>query len=177
LLINPANNQIIFAATNLGVYRTTNGGTSWTVVSANNAYDIEFKPGDPNTVYAAGTIFRISTNGGTSFSTITLPSTAIQRLAIGVSPNDPNYVYLLAADNSSSGFLALYRSINSGSSFSTMSSASSINVLGWSTAGTDTGGQGWYDLCMAVSPLNKDEIVVGGVNVWRSLNGGSNWTL
>ncbi|HRD40499.1 MAG TPA: hypothetical protein PLC65_17855, partial [Bacteroidia bacterium] len=55
--------------------------------------------------------------------------------------------------------------------------ATSPNLLGWSSTGSDTGGQGWYDLCVAASPLNKDEVVVGGVNVWRTTNGGSNWTI
>lgn len=179
LLINPNNTQIVMAATNSGIYRTTNGGTSWTIVSNQNTYDLEFKPGDPNTVYAAGNNFRISTNGGASFTQITagLPTTGFQRLAIAVTPNDNNYVYLLGSRSSDSGFEGLYRSTVGGTLFTAMSTSANINVLGWNSTGTDVGGQGWYDLCIAASPLDKDEIVVGGVNVWRSLNGGTNWSI
>lgn len=176
LIINPSNTQILLAAANTGIYRTSNGGTSWTQVSTSNCYDLEFKPGDPNTVYAGGTSLRVSTNGGTSFTQITSGiSTSAGRMAIAVTPHDVNYVYVLASNNSNNGFLGLYRSTNSATSFSLMSSTP--NILDWSTTGNGTGGQGWYDLCIAASPLNKDEIYTGGVNVWRSTNGGTSWSL
>jgi len=176
LLINPSNTQIVLAATNSGIYRTTNGGTNWTQVSTSSCYDLEFKPGDPNTVYAGGTSFRVSTNGGVSFTQITSGiTTTAGRMSIAVTPNDVNFVYVLASDNSTNGFLGLYQSTTSGTAFSLMSSTP--NILDNSTTGSGTGGQGWYDLCIAASPLNKNEVVVGGVNVWRSLNGGSSWTL
>lgn len=179
LLINPSNTQIVLAATTGGIYRTTNGGTSWSVVNNQNTYDLEFKPGDPNVIYAGGTNFRMSTNGGASFTTITsgLPTGGVQRMAVAVTSDDPNYVYVLAANSANSGFLGLYRSTVGGTAFATMSSSTTINILGWNSTGTDVGGQGWFDLCLAVSPLNKDEVVSGGVNVWRSLNGGSTWSL
>ncbi|MDI9339862.1 MAG: T9SS type A sorting domain-containing protein [Sediminibacterium sp.] len=177
LLINPSNPQIILAATNIGIYRTTNGGTNWTQVFTSSTYDLEFKPGDPNTVYAGGTTFRKSIDGGVTWTTIStgIPTTGVNRMAIAVTPNDANYVYVLASSSADDGFQGLYRSINSGTGFTTM--ATSPNLLGWSNTGGDTGGQGWYDLCVAASPLNKDEVVVGGVNVWRSTNGGTNWSI
>lgn len=176
LIINPSNPQILLAATNQGIYRTTNGGTSWTVVNAANCYDLEFRPGDPNIVYASGSSFRISTNGGASFTQVSsgIPTSA-SRMAIAVTPADSLYVYVLAGNGSNSGFLGFYRSTSGGTTFAVMSTTP--NVLGWSSAGTDTGGQSWYDLCVAASPLDKDEVVVGGVNVWRSFNGGTNWSI
>jgi len=177
LLINPSNTQILLAATNAGIYRTTNGGTSWSQVSTFSCYDLEFKPGDPNTVYAGGTTFYLSTNGGANFIQITsgIAVSGVNRMAIAVTPDDVNYVYVLASLSSNSGFQGLYRSTTSGTSFSVMST--SPNILNWSNTGSGTGGQGWYDLCIAASPNNKLEIVTGGVNVWKSTNGGSSWTI
>jgi hypothetical protein len=177
LIINPSNTQILMAATSSGIYRTVNGGTNWTQVITNNTYDLEFKPTDPNTVYAAGTSFRRSTNGGASWTQITsgITTTGVNRMAIAVTPDDVNYVYVLASNSTGSGFQGLYRSTASGSVFTQMSTTP--NVLGWSSTGSDTDGQGWYDLCIAASPLDKNEIVVGGVNVWRSLDGGSAWSI
>lgn len=177
LIINPTNSQVLIAATNNGIYRTTNAGTSWTQVSAGSTYDVEFKPGNSSVVYAAGTSFKLSTDGGLTFTVINtgIPTTGVNRMAIAVTPNDVNYVYVLASNSSNSGFQGFYRSTNSGATFSLM--ASTPNLLGWSNVGSDTGGQGWYDLCVAASPLNKDEVVVGGVNVWRTTNGGSNWSI
>jgi hypothetical protein len=176
LIINPSNTQILMAATNAGIYRTANGGTNWTQVSTIDAYDLEFKPTDPNTVYAtSNAAFYLSTNGGTSFTAISngIPTTGANRLAIAVTAADPNYVYVLRS-NSSSAFGGLYRSVTSGTAFTVMSTTP--DVLANSCAGTAGSGQGWYDLAIASSPLNQDEVVVGGVNHWRSLNGGSTWT-
>lgn len=177
LVINPVNPQILLAATNVGLYRTTNGGTSWTTVLTGNWFDIEFKPGDPNTVYAgSNTSFRVSTDGGATFTAISsgITTSGTNRMAIAVTPADQNYVYVLTS-NSSSNFGGLYRSVNSGTSFSVMST--SPNVIGNSCTGNSTGtGQGWFDLAIAVSPNNKDRVDVGGVNVWSSNNGGATGT-
>lgn len=177
LIINPSNPQILLAATNTGVYRTANGGANWTLVNAANTCDLEFKPGDPNTVYAAGNSFSVSTNGGQNFMQITtgIPTTGVNRMAIAVSTNDANYVYVLASSSSNSGYQGFYTSVNSGMSFT--ASTNTLNLLGWSNAGTDSGGQGWYDLCIASSPNNKNEVVVGGVNVWRSTDAGATWSI
>jgi hypothetical protein len=178
LIINPTNPQILIAATNAGIYRTTNGGTNWTQINSVNSFDLEFKPGDPNTVYATGTSFYLSTNGGTSFSQISagIATTGSNRMAVAVTSNSLglNYVYVIASSSASSGLLGIYRSTNSGVNFTNM--ATTPDVLANSCNGTGTGGQGWYDLAIAASPLNANEVVVGGVNHWRSTNGGTNWT-
>ena len=178
LLINPSNTQIVYAATSVGIYRTANGGTNWTMVQSGDFKDIEFKPRNPNVIYGstANSTFYRSTNGGTSFSQITTGlSTGAGRFAIGVTNADTNYVYVLAANNTDQGFFGLYQSTNGGTSFTNMSTTP--NVLGWADDGSDTGGQGWYDLSIAVSPTNKNVVIVGGVNIWKSTNGGASWTL
>jgi hypothetical protein len=178
LIIDPLNPLVLFAATNGGIYRTINGGTSWTQVSTLNAYDVEFKPGSSTTIYAAGTTFYISTNSGASFTQVSsgIPITGCNRMSIAVTPADPNYVYVIGSNSSTNGFLGLYRSINSAGTFSTMST--SPDVLANACNGTGAGAQGWYDLCIGASPLNKDLISVGGVNVWSSNTGGAtgSWT-
>ncbi len=181
LIINPNNPQTLFAATNAGIYRTTNGGTNWTQLNSTvSFYDIEFNPGNPNTIYAAGTTFYKSTNGGTSFSSagVTgLPAAAnLSRMAIAVTANDTNYVYILASKNSTNGYAfdGVFRSTNSGVAFTTMSTTP--DILSNPCAGTGGSAQGWYDLAFGANPLNKNDISVGGINVWRSTNGGTTWT-
>ncbi|MBK8142624.1 MAG: hypothetical protein IPK57_17695 [Chitinophagaceae bacterium] len=70
LVQSPTNANVLIAATSQGLFRTTNGGTTWTLVSpnSNRYFDIEWKPGSSTTVYActAGT-FYISTDGGVTF--------------------------------------------------------------------------------------------------------------
>ena len=53
----------------------------------------------------------------------------------------------------------------------------SPNLLGWSSTGSDSDGQAWYDLAFAVSPINENILFVGGVNTWRSTDGGISWNL
>jgi len=181
LLINPQNPNTLFAGTSDGVWRSLNGGTTWTHVLT-TAYpdgikDMEFKPGDTTVLYAVGVSFHKSTNGGTSFSTITsgLPSsTLVDRLAIGVTAANPAYVYVLASDASTDAFYGLYRSTNSGTSFATQST--SPNLLGFNSTGSDATGQGWYTLSIGVSPTSATTVFVGGVNMWKSTDGGVNWT-
>ena len=175
VLVNPTNPQIILVFASNGIHRSTNGGTSFTQVSTAAVSDGEFKPGDPTTVYACGTTFRKSTDGGATWgAAVTLPLTGITRIAMAVSAANPAYVYLLAANNTDSGFKGLMRSTNSGGTFTSQSTTP--NVLGFDN-GADAGGQGWYDLAIAASPTNAEEVIIGGVNHWKSTNGGSTWTM
>ena len=167
VLINPLNTVEVFAFTSVGIYRTRNSGTTWALVSAGYFKDAEYKPGDTTTIYAAnGSMVSRSVNGGQSFSNTTFSSSGLSQIRIAVTPADPNYLYIVGTD-ASDAFGRLVRSTNSGATFTTMSSATP-NILG--------GNQGWYDLTIAASPTNANEIVVGGIDLWRSTNGGAGWT-
>jgi PKD repeat protein/photosystem II stability/assembly factor-like uncharacterized protein len=175
MLQHPTNAQILLAATNGGVYRSTNAGANWTLSFAGNFQGIEFKPDDPNIVYgvASGNFYR-STDDGVTFSMITNGLPGGQRAAIAVSPAAPNTVYVLISGNDS-GFKGFYRSTDAGVSFVTR--ATTPNILDWSCGGTDSGGQGWYDLAVTASPVNADYVFTGGVDIWRSTNGGAAWAI
>ena len=178
VLINPINTQIILVFSNSGIYRSINGGVTFSLTSggATGFKDGEFKPGDPNTVYAAsGAFFCKSTNGGATWTSVNLPLTGIGRLSLAVSDANPSVVYLLASSSSDNGFKGLMRSSNSGTNFTIQSATP--NILGYSTDGSSTGGQGWYDLAIAVNPTNDDEIIVGGINQWKSINGGVSFNI
>lgn len=178
LLIHPTDSNILLAAANNGVYKTTDAGNTWSLVLAGNFKDMEFKPGDANTVYVCGTAFFVSTNAGSSFAGVSagLPAAnQVSRLALAVTEANPEYVYVLAGNATDSGLLGVYRSTNGGASFSLRASAP--NLLGYSPTGATTGGQAWYDLSLAASPSNAEEVYVGGINIWKSLNGGASWSL
>lgn len=176
IIINPNDPNIIFVATSHGLFRTTDGGSNWMSVLSGTIRDVEFNPANPNTVFActATNFFKSTAGGGLNTYTgiingLASPS-AIGRMAIGVTPADTNYVYVLVSDVNTSGFLGLYRSTNAGNNFSLMTN--SPNVFGYNTNGNDSGGQSWYDMALAVSPVNENIVFTGGINVWRSVNGG-----
>ena len=177
ILIDPTNTNVIIAATSFGIYRSLDAGNNWTLEKSGSFKDMKFKPGDPTTIYATGTGFFRSTDNGDNWTQISSGFTSnvsFSRMALAVTPADPNYVYVLASA-ADYGHEGIYRSTNSGATFTQRSS--SPNILGWSTTGNDQGGQGWYDLTIACSPTNKDFIVTGGVNIWKSTNGGTSMQL
>ncbi len=178
IIIHPTNSNILHVATSYGLYKSTDAGANWTNVMTGSFRDVEFQPGNPNTVFAcSATTFFKSTDGGDTYSASGSglpPSGDIGRMAIAVTPADPNYIYVLVSNDFDSGFLGLYRSTNGGSSFSLRTN--SPNVFGYNTSGSDSGGQSWYDMALAVSPTNKNIVFTGGINVWRSTNGGASLT-
>jgi hypothetical protein len=179
LLINPNNPNNLLAATSNGIYRTVDAGVTWAQAENGVGYrDLEFKSSDPNTVYASGNIFKRSVDGGVSFNQITsgVPNADVGRIAIGVSPANDNYVYLLVSrETRPQNFIGLYRSVNSGTDFNMMSNTP--NILGYDLGlPPDSSGQGDYDLALAVSPTDPNLIFTGGINIWKSANGGTSWT-
>ncbi len=177
LLMHPTNSSILFAAGN-GIHRTTDAGTTWTQVNGSTFRDLEFKPGNPNVLYASGNNSQVyrSTNGGDTWSQInTGMSGSGGRTSLGVSPANPEYLYALVANPSNNGFLGFYRTTNGGDSWTIR--ANSPNLLGWEMDGSDAGGQGWYDLAIAVSQTDANEVYIGGVNNWKSTDGGASWNI
>jgi len=177
LLVDPNDSDILYAATTSGLYKTTDAGNSWTKKYSANFIDIQFKPDNSAVIYGStkygGDIYR-STNSGSTWSRVL--STSGTRAEIAVSPDNPDYVYSIIS-NYSNGLYGIYKSVDGGSSFTKMTDTNSPNMLGWNCDGSDSGGQGWYDLCIAVDPTDADRVVVGGVNSWISSNGGSDWAL
>jgi photosystem II stability/assembly factor-like uncharacterized protein len=192
--MDPTNPLVMLAASDGGIYRTTDGWATKTLTNLDgsfNIHDIKFKPGDSNTVYASGKhvgdptnneIFWKSTNNGVSWTYVDsgLPNNSlVSRIIIGVSAANADYVYLLAG-NTNGGYLGTYRSSNSGTSFSTMSSyPSTANILhtDFPTPTNQNNGQATHDLAIAVAPNNINTLTIGGINQYRSTDGGATWTL
>ncbi len=175
MIQHPTDPTIILAATSGGIYRSTDGGTTWTNRKTGDFKSIAFKPTNPAIVYAAaGASFYRSADNGVTWVQITAGITSGQRGVVAVTAANPNYVYFLQSDGSS-GFKGVYRSTDSGLNFTTRST--SPNILDWSCDGSGTGGQGWYDLSLAADPQNAETIYVGGVNVWKSTNGGTSFAI
>ena len=175
----PSNNKIIYAAGTNGIDKTINSGQSWTNIKKDITFDIKIKPDDENTIYAAGNTFEFSTDGGDSWQQSNqqnqLPASKdVSRIAIAVTPFNPNNVYAVVA-NSANGFSGFYVSTDAGYNWKNQSN--SPNLLGWMPTGMDEGGQGFYDLCIAVSPIDDSLIYIGGINVWKSTNLGRDWKL
>jgi photosystem II stability/assembly factor-like uncharacterized protein len=175
LLKDPENDLTILAATSQGLYKTLDGGDTWDILLSSNTFvDIEAKPNNFSTLYGStnsGEIYT-SIDGGVSWDLAI--DTGGFRTEMAVSMNQPNRVYAVVV-NYSNGLLGIYKSTDSGTTFSMI--YNDKNLLEWSATGGSSGGQGFYDLSIAASPNNANTLVVGGVNTWRSYNGGSSWAI
>ncbi len=166
ILVHPTNSNIMHVAVrSYGLFRTTNGGSSWTEVITAGIEDVVYKPGSTSVLYATGNDFYKSTNSGASFTQITSGFASSQRMKIGVSPANSNYVYVLQKNGSSFGWL--YRSTDSGNNFTILQEHT--------TATNYIGSQASRDMAIAVSNTNINEIHIGGLDMYVSTNGGSSF--
>jgi len=160
LLIDPNNVNTVFATTKNSIQRTTDGGTTWTdVFTENNANfnDINYKIGSTSVLYATSKSgkFYISTNNGANWSVASSPSSS--RLDLALTADDTDLILTLDTNG------VLRRSIDQGSTWTTVSTISGYNP------------QGGYNMTLAISPLDKNLVLAGGVEGWRSTNGGAAW--
>ena len=181
VIINPNNPDSAYAVTNNNIMISTDAGSSWApIYIAGRWRDIEFKPGTPSTIYAAkqssgGSNIHRSTDGGANWIEINNGMTGSRyRPLIAVTPDNPEVIYALFS-GSDDEFHGLYKSSDSGENWALQSD--SPNILGRDTDGSSTGGQSWYDLSLAVSTENENLLYVGGINLWKTTNGGQNWTI
>ncbi len=177
LLVDPNNSNILYAASNGGLYKTTDAGVNWSQISLNIYKDLEFNPGNSAIIYAStadGKIFRTA-NSGVTWSQV-LSNASGKRTELAVTGANSSIVYAVMA-SPTSGLQAIYKSTNSGLSFTQVFSGSTTNLLDWACDGSGSGGQAWYDLAIAADPNNANVVYVGGINNWKSVNAGSSWSI
>ena len=188
LIINPSDTNTLVLATNGGMYITHNAGATWTSTDPGSFNQVIYNPGDTTILYASrypgggdpsSQIMR-STNGGNTWTVVTSYPDA-QRIALAVCPIAPHVVKALAS-NSSSGFKGIYGSSNSGATFAPLfedGGSCTQNLLGYELGlpTTACNGQGWYDLCIAINPTDPNKVIVGGVNNYYSVDGGTTWNI
>ncbi|MDB5282637.1 MAG: hypothetical protein JWO06_1712, partial [Bacteroidota bacterium] len=70
ILINPVDTNIMIAATNAGVFRTTDAGANWTLVTPQSFNSMEFNTANADIIYAANKRFYKSVNGGSTWGLV-----------------------------------------------------------------------------------------------------------
>ncbi|MCX6230817.1 MAG: T9SS type A sorting domain-containing protein [Bacteroidetes bacterium] len=181
MIMDPINNNVIVAATNAGIFKTTDGGNTWTLKSTNRKFDdLQRKTAaNSRTLFASttDTAFFRSTDFGDTWTQIntgiTLPTgiTNGNGCRIGLTPADTNIVYFGMVGNGG----MLYKSTNGGSSFTAIKTTASPYITYYSNASTDVG-QGDYNYAITVDRINPNIIYVVAHAVWKSTDGGLTWT-
>ena len=183
LLISETNPNKVYACSPKGVYKTEDAGENWDLIyepggggfagsfSGENIMNIMFHPTDSNTIYAVGSDYKVTYDGGETWENQESGLLGnIGRCEVGVSAADPDRVYVLVAD-ADYNYDGVYRSDDKGKNFY-MVTDPDINVLGYSLTGDDDRSQAFYDLGLAVNPEDADEFFTAGINIWTSTNGG-----
>jgi uncharacterized protein (TIGR03437 family) len=193
LAVSPTNPQVVLAAVDYGgalvaksgIFRSTDGGVTWTQVIAGGAgTDLVFDPSRPNVVYAglgAGALQNAfgggpidgvykSTDGGATFTQLKsgLPTANVGRVTLALAKSAPDTLYTAIQDASNARFgslLGLYRSTDGGQSWTQI-----FTIPDFCTP------QCWYAMPIAVHPTNANLVLAGGLFLYRSLNGGASWT-
>ena len=175
---HPNNYHDIFAATWKGIFHSINGGRTWDKILNVNAKDIKISSDDPNYILV-GTernVF-LSTDGGKNFNKQTTGATDKLpddkgRCEVAIAPTYPNIMYV--SKNLNGG--EIWRTTNYGATWELMNRGTNYFLS------SNGNSQGSYDNALWVNPKNFNYIIVGGIDLWRSRNGGtdlekiSDWT-
>ena len=194
IAVEPGNSAVILAAvempigfnTNLtAVYRTEDGGTTWTAVLPpyqnpppyfHYGTAVLFDPSNGNVAYAAlyyDGVYK-SLDAGKTWVHVNgtgsniLPSTNVGRITLAIAPSSPTTLYAGIQDTSTAGLLGLFKTTDGGANWVKL-----VNTPDY------CGQQCWYDQAIAVAPTNPNEVFVGGAYgsfVYRSMDGGLHWT-
>jgi uncharacterized cupin superfamily protein len=168
--------DVVLAAAKDGVWRTTDQGNTWAQVRSGGEFtDVKWKPGSADVVYAVriftsaslGRVFK-STDGGVTWSGASngLPTgTDWGKTRMSVTPANPDYIYLGITNTVTGGILGIYRTTDGGANWSLRD-----NTLNF------YGNQGWYNNVIQADPNDAEKVIVGGVQLYRSGDGGGLWS-
>ena len=177
--VSPANSQVILAAADSGVLVSSDGGGTWQQVaqmaafvsgsyigeSLPKTYFSSFDPKDGRKVY-------VGTNRGTLIIGTGLGTGAEQwqEQTIAAQSAGTLVTTMASSKNGSSAWVTsseaggtVYRSSDGGGAFS------QISAPGYCSP------QCWYNNSLWVDPTNANRIVLGGVELYRSVDAGVTW--
>jgi len=126
LVLDPANPQTLYFSWEYGVYKTTNGGAEWNECSNAIAYGIALDRRHPSNLYIAGHQAYRSTDAGGSWITMNVSPRPMQSVA--VHPTKSSLVFI------GGGTEGVYRSLNSGKSWTASTSGLIGRDVQWLTA-------------------------------------------
>lgn len=180
-MVVTANGYVYAATTPGGIMRSKDGGITWEKVLGGGAgADIEVAADGALWasigIFSPGSVWTSTTGDPGSWSARTPPAGAtngMQRIEIALAPSDANTVYLLGHDGNSNDCNNIWHSANAGALWTLRVAPVGTDQV--PTAPNFTRGQAWYDLTAAVDPNNPLSLLIGGVDLHRSVNAGATW--
>jgi uncharacterized repeat protein (TIGR01451 family) len=192
IAVEPGNSSVILVAVEMfssnptGIYRTADGGTTWTsVLPGAHGTAVVFDPTKGNIAYAAlGTpsgsakngVYK-SVDGGKTWTKINgtgsnvLPTVTVGRIALSLAPSSPGTLYAGIQDTLTSNLLGFFKTIDGGANW-----VKRTGTPDYCSPACD------YAQVIAVQPNNSNVVFVGGAYgggtaiVYRSTDSGLHWT-
>lgn len=154
-------NNKVFVATSAYTKSSSDGGANWSTSKNGQSKDIKIAPNSTTAVLTInGTVFIGNTTADTWVQQTALPNNA-NRVEIGISPSDENYIYAMIV-NTNGSLNSIWRTTDKGAHWTKigLGGSPSFNVFG-------DNNQGWYDAAVMVSAANKDVVFIGGISIWK----------
>jgi photosystem II stability/assembly factor-like uncharacterized protein len=158
MIMSPSDPQTIFIASNKGIRRTQDGGTSWQTMLNGEFTDIHYRPGDDSTLYAAkhdywgvSQVIR-STDGGQTWVQVSDFQESNNEITLSVTPLNPDWLGVRCSAGKS-----FYLSKNQGANLAYKSIMPE-------------------DAHFQLSPSDSNVVYTSGVVVHRSEDQGETWT-
>jgi len=183
IITHKTNKDILWAGTNKGLQRSTDGGTTWAnpITIPGNAQGITDMNMDANGglwVSLGGRVMYSSDGTPGSFTEISktgagpgdLPR-SVGRVRVESAPSDANYVYACLIAGSGS-LNKIYKSTDKGATWSVIGQKTSTwdPFEAFNSVGLSGNGQGGYDLAMRVDPNDKNRLILGGIDLFEYTN-------
>ncbi len=157
LAVDPGDEAVVYAVGGSGsltsgwIYKSTDGGITWTGLRGGGLRLVAVAPDRPGTVYAAGPFSLLrSTNGGRTWSALTLPNGRFGARALAAAPGG-----VVFAGNEG----LLLRSANGGAT--------------WAAVAGDGSGA----VSIQVDPSDPSRVYyASGSRIYESVDGGSHWS-
>jgi photosystem II stability/assembly factor-like uncharacterized protein len=173
-----------------GVYRTEDGGTTWTKVlylDANTgAVDLSLDSSNPRVIYAAMWKYRRSPwgldtgggrsglyrslDGGDTWTDVSanpgLPRTPLGRIGVVISPANPRRIYasVEAPDSAGEARGGIFRSDDAGATWTRVNGDWTWQI------------RAWYFSGITADPQDENTVYLQSLYNWRSVDGGEHWT-
>jgi photosystem II stability/assembly factor-like uncharacterized protein len=192
IIVHPTNPQIVYACAlgrttapqqERGVYRTKDGGATWTrvlFVDPNTGCSgMSIDPNDPNTLLVgmwqvemhtwamfsggSGSGVYITHDGGTKWTRLTrgLPKGAIGKIDVAIAPSNPKRMF------------ALIQTANQGSLWRTDDAGATWKDVSWDRSLI---GRAGYYIRLVVNPKNANEVLVTNSSFHISTDGGATFS-
>ncbi len=175
IALHPQQAGVLLAGTTNGanfsrgaIFRSTNGGQSWTKVSTAKADDVDFDPNNAQNLVAGredGSIAYSRDGGqtwqstGALFASLTGRSSTA-RAEIAFAQSTPGLVYASIDNNKGE----VWKSTDSGATWTMLSNPQHLSE------------QGDYDNALWVDPIDGNHVVAAGLDIYQSQDGGLNFT-